>query len=212
MGQLRELRISGAVVPDDAAIEKLTGHEALGTPFEYQVVLVSESPQLDLSTFIGDKVTAELKIDESTFRYFNGYVTEAALIETFKRHARYRLTLRPFLFLLTARTNSRIFQKQTVPAIVKALLAEHGITDLKTPLEGNYPSLDYVVQYRESDFAIVSRQMEAAGIYYYFKHEHGRHVMVLADSQHAHGAPVGGTDSFVIRPMEEGQSPRPMDR
>src|SRR3569623_1119410 len=108
MGQERELRISGAVVPDDAAIEKLTGHEALGTPFEYQVVLVSESPNLDLSKFIGDKVTAELQM-ESGFRYFNGYVTEAVLIETFKRHARYRLTLRPYLFLLTARTNSRIF-------------------------------------------------------------------------------------------------------
>jgi len=210
MGQERELRISGAVVPDDAAIEKLTGHEALGTPFEYQVVLVSESPNLDLSKFIGDKVTAELQM-ESGFRYFNGYVTEAALIETFKRHARYRLTLRPFLFLLTARTNSRIFQNKTVPAIVKALLTEHGFTDLKTPLEGSYPSLDYVVQYRESDFAFVSRLMEAAGIYYYFKHEKGSHVMVLADAQSAHGEPAGGNDTFVFRPMEEGKSTWPMD-
>jgi len=211
MGQERELRISGAVVPGDAAIEKLTGHEALGTPFEYQVVLISESPKLDLAKFIGDKVTAELQMDDSSFRYFNGYVTEAALIETFKRHARYRLTLRPFLFLLTARTNSRIFQNKTVPAIVKALLAEHGFTDVQTPLEGGYPSLEYVVQYRESDFAFVSRLMEAAGIYYYFKHDQSSHVMVLADAESAHGKPVGDTDSFVFRPMEDGKSSWPLD-
>ena len=211
MGQERELRISGAVVPDDAAIERLTGYEALGTPFEYQVVLVSESPKLDLSKFIGDKVTAELQMDDSSFRYFNGYVTEAALIETFKRHARYRLTLRPFLFLLTARTNSRIFQGKTVPAIVKALLAEHGFTDLEAPLEGNYPALEYVVQYRESDFAFVSRLMEAAGIYYYFKHHEGSHVMVLADAESAHGKPVGDTDTFLFRPQEGGKAAWPID-
>jgi len=211
MGQERELRISGAVVPDDAAIEKLTGHEALGTPFEYQLVLVSESPKLDLSKFIGDKVTAELQMDDSRFRYFNGYVTEAALIETFKRQARYRLTLRPFLFLLTARTNSRIFQNKTVPAIVKALLGEHGFTDLELPLEGHYPALEYVVQYRESDFAFVSRLMEAAGIYYYFKHKQDSHVMVLADAESGHGPPPGDTDTFVFRPLEDGKASWPTD-
>src|SRR3569833_2311639 len=210
MPQERELRISGAVVPDDAAIEKLTGYEALGTPFEYQVVLVSESPTLDLAKFIGDKVTAELQMDDGTFRYFNGYVTEAALIATFKRHARYRLTLRPFLFLLTARTNSRIFQNKTVPAIVKALLSEHGFTDLESPLEGDYPTLEYVVQYRESDFAFISRLMEASGIYYYFKHHEDSHVMVLSDAESAHGKPPGDTDTFVFRPVEQGRPSWPL--
>jgi len=211
MPQERELRISGAVVPDDAAIEKLTGYEALGTPFEYQAVLVSESPTLDLSKFIGDKVTAQLEMDDSSFRYFNGYVTEAALIETFKRRARYRLTVRPFLYLLTARTNSRIFQNKTVPAIVKALLSEHGFTDLESPLEGNYPTLEYVVQYRESDFAFISRLMEASGIYYYFKHHEDSHVMVLSDAESAHGKPPGDTDTFVFRPVEQGRPSWPLD-
>ncbi|MGH9581445.1 MAG: type VI secretion system Vgr family protein, partial [Bryobacteraceae bacterium] len=41
---------------------------------------------------------------------------------------------------------------------------------------------DYCAQYRETDFAFLSRLMEAEGIYYYFQHENGNHVMVLADA------------------------------
>jgi len=209
--QERQLRISGDVVPADAAIEKLTGYEALGTPYEYHAILVSASAKLDLGAFIGESITAHLELDDSSYRHFNGYVTEAALVETFKRNARYRLTLRPFLWLLTARTNSRIFQHKTVPAIVKALLSEHGYDHVETPLEGTYPALEYVVQYRESDFAFVSRLMEGAGIYYYFKHEESQHKLVLADAESAHGAPPGGVSTFPFRPTEEGRPKWPQD-
>lgn len=45
---------------------------------------------------------------------------------------------------------------------------------------------DYCVQYRETDFAFISRLMEQEGIYYYFKHEESKHILVLADSYSAH--------------------------
>ncbi|HVK54193.1 MAG TPA: type VI secretion system tip protein TssI/VgrG, partial [Burkholderiales bacterium] len=41
---------------------------------------------------------------------------------------------------------------------------------------------------RETDFNFVSRLMEQEGIYYYFKHEDGRHTMVVCDSYSAHSA------------------------
>jgi type VI secretion system secreted protein VgrG len=44
------------------------------------------------------------------------------------------------------------------------------------------------VQYRESDFAFVSRLMEQYGIYYFFEHKDGQHTMVLADSRSSHSA------------------------
>ena len=47
------------------------------------------------------------------------------------------------------------------------------------------------MQYRETDFNFVSRLMEQEGIYYYFKHEDGKHTMVLADSNDAHEAVLG---------------------
>jgi type VI secretion system secreted protein VgrG len=42
------------------------------------------------------------------------------------------------------------------------------------------------VQYRETDFNFVSRLMEEEGICYYFDHQDGKHVLVLADDSTAH--------------------------
>src|SRR5437588_131459 len=49
------------------------------------------------------------------------------------------------------------------------------------------------------DFNFVSRLMEQEGIYYYFRHDKGRHTMVLVDSTSAH-SPYGdyGTIPYVV--------------
>jgi type VI secretion system secreted protein VgrG len=47
------------------------------------------------------------------------------------------------------------------------------------------------VQYRETDFNFVSRLMEQEGIYYYFKHESNKHILVLSDSVSSHEAYPG---------------------
>jgi type VI secretion system secreted protein VgrG len=62
-------------------------------------------------------------------------------------------------------------------------------------LAGAYPERNYVVQYNESDFAFVSRLLEIEGIAYYFRHDAGGHVMVLADSPEAF-ADLPGTHPY----------------
>ena len=42
------------------------------------------------------------------------------------------------------------------------------------------------MQYRETDFNFVSRLMEEEGIFYFFKHEDGKHTLVLADQKGAY--------------------------
>ena len=45
-----------------------------------------------------------------------------------------------------------------------------------------FRSLEYCVQYNETDYAFVSRLMEEYGIYYYFEHTESDHTMHLVDS------------------------------
>ena len=47
---------------------------------------------------------------------------------------------------------------------------------------GSYPKREYCVQYRETAFNFISRLMEHEGIFYFFRHEDGKHTMVLADA------------------------------
>ena len=88
----------------------------------------------------------------------------------------------PWLWFLTRTSDCRIFQEKTVPDIIKEIFRDHGFTDFEERLSGSYRTWVYCVQYRETDFNFVSRLMEQEGIYYYFKHENGKHTLVLADS------------------------------
>src|SRR5262249_17846395 len=85
----------------------------------------------------------------------------------------------------TQRAQSRIFQHQSVPDILKAVLT--GI-DTDFQLKGSFEPRDYCVQYRETDFNFASRLMEEEGIYFYFKHTQGAHKMVLANAPEGHAA------------------------
>src|SRR3546814_20177094 len=74
---------------------------------------------------------------------------------------------------------------------------------------GRDRSVEYGVQYQETDIAFISRLMEHEGIYYYFKHEKGQHSRVMTDDVALH-APVPGYESIpyygpdrVSTPQEE---------
>ncbi|WP_275086921.1 contractile injection system protein, VgrG/Pvc8 family, partial [Pseudomonas aeruginosa] len=54
-----------------------------------------------------------------------------------------------------------------------------------------YREWEYCVQYRETSFDFISRLMEQEGIYYWFRHEQKRHILVLSDAYGAHRSPGG---------------------
>ncbi len=199
----RLLAIAGSFPAGTFTVERLNGRETLGQCFAYDVTLLSDSPTFDVSTFIGDTVTITIDRGDNDPRYIHAYVTRAGLVGTFDRHARYSLHVVPWFFLLSGRVNNKVFQKQSVPAIAKFLFREHGFADFEDQLSGEYPQREFVVQHRESDFAFVSRLLEKVGIYYFFRHEKGRHVLVLADSGSAHKT-VPGSETIPFHP--EGSS------
>ena len=82
-----------------------------------------------------------------------------------------------------ARHDCRIFQNKSAPDIIQQIFKDLGFSDYKLQLQGEASPADYCVQYRETDFNFVSRLMEEEGIFYFFKHEEGKHTLVLADQK-----------------------------
>jgi type VI secretion system secreted protein VgrG len=165
----------------------LNGRETLGQPFNYEVDLLSDDPNIDLTALLGKPVGVSLERYDGGVREFNGFVTRFALLGGLGRYARYRVVLRPWIWLLSHSQTSRIFHKQTVPAILKQIFRERGFTDFsEDELSTDYREWEYLVQYRESELNFLSRLMEQEGIYYYFKHEGGKHTLVLADGPTGH--------------------------
>jgi type VI secretion system secreted protein VgrG len=194
----------------------MRGSEELGRLFEFELDLLSEDRELDPDDLLGQNMTVRLALPEERTRYFNGFVsrfmhTGVVAVPTpggERELSAYRATLRPWLWFLTRTSDCRIFQDKTVPEIVKQLLRERGFTDFEESLYSSYRKLPYCVQYRETDFAFISRLLEQEGIYYYFEHENGRHMLVLCDDAGSH-KPVQGYERIPFYlPAERGHRER----
>jgi type VI secretion system secreted protein VgrG len=185
------------------ALERMDGREELGQPFSYDLSLVSTNPNIDLSTLLGQPMTVHVNLPAGGTRHFNGIVTRATHLDKEENYSRYAVTLEPWLALLDYQSDCRIYQDMSIPDILKDVFRRADFSDMQDSLDdGAYPKLEYVVQYRESDFNFVSRLMEHAGIYYFFAHDESKHTLVLADSQSAHDT-VDDYDEVDYFPQQE---------
>lgn len=181
-----------SLLPENRLLfRKMTGVERLGELFDYQVQLLSVDTDIDLNELLGTDMSIAIERPDEGVRFFNGYVAEAAQIGFDGELAKYGLTLKPWLWFLTRTADCRIFQEKSVPDILSDLFHDEGFTDFDLQLTGEYQPRNYCVQYAESDFDFVSRLMEQEGIYYYFRHEDGKHTMVICDNVVAHDAVKG---------------------
>ena len=178
----RSVRITTPFGTDKVLLSRMTGTEQLSRPFRFELALLSSEGQLDPDKILGKPVTVRLTHDHgSKARFFNGLVTEFGHVGYDQNFHQYQAVVRPTLWLLSRRADCRIFQKQSVTDIVKAVYQEAGGGDIKMSLSGTQAPWDYRVQYGETDFDFVSRLLEHEGIFYYFEHYEDRHDLVLCN-------------------------------
>ncbi len=188
----RSLTLSTAL-GDDLLVESLSANEELGRPFEFEVGVLSEV-DVALTDLLGTPATVSLELPDDRKRHFAGLVAAATLEGGKGRLSSYRLTLRPWLWLLTRRSDTRIFQEMSAEKILKQVFAAYEHT-VEFVLQDTYRNYEYCVQYRETDFNFVSRLMEQEGMYYYFRHAAGGHTLVIVDKIGVH-APHAGYESI----------------
>jgi type VI secretion system secreted protein VgrG len=174
-------------LPDNQLLFRQMGvTEELSRLFQMDLSLLSISPDIDLDGLLGKNITVRLQRPDGDMRFFNGFASSAAFGGTEGDFFRYDLVLRPWFWFLTRTSDCRIFQEKTVPQIIEEVFTDQGFSDYENKLSGSYRTWEYCVQYRESDFNFLSRLMEQEGIYYFFRHENGRHVLVLCDGIGSH--------------------------
>ena len=182
----RAIRLTTPLGDDVLLFQRMTATESLGRMFQFELDLLSNDPNIDFNKLLGQNVTVELELPDDQTRYFNGFVSRFSQEGSVDDFNAYHMTLHPWLWFLTRTADCRIFQEMSVPDIIKQVFRGHGFTDFEEALSGSYRTWEYCVQYRETDFNFVSRLMEQEGIYYYFKHESNRHLLVMADSVSSH--------------------------
>lgn len=167
---------------------------------QWDLDLLSLKHDIDIDGILGKSVTVKLGLPDDSTRYFNGFITRFAQRGRYGRYFRYSARVHPWFWFLTRTADSRTFQEMRVPDILKAVFDDHQTASVAFELTGSYRKWNYCVQYRETDFNFVSRLMEHEGIYYYFRHEDGKHTLVVTDSLSKHVATPGYEELTFITP------------
>lgn len=183
----RGLAVSTPLGGDVLLLQKLEGHEQVSGLFQFELSLLSADGSIDPADLLGHNVSFRVRTADGSPRYFNGFVSRFGHVGEGQYGAQYTATVVPWLWFLTRTADCRIFQEKTTPEIIEQIFLDLGFTDFEiSSLTAQYTPREYCVQYRETDLDFVSRLMEEEGIFYFFRHENGKHTLVLADSTAAY--------------------------
>lgn len=182
----RQLVLECPSLKNKLLLTQFDGREEVSRLFSFQLQMLSQDHAISAQDIVGKDVLITLKVPDDTERIFHGKVASFAYCGTDDRFSHYTAEVVPWLWFLTLKTDCRIFQEMSVPEIIEQVFGDLGFSDFETSeLKETHARWTYCVQYRESDFNFVSRLMEQEGIFYYFRHEQQRHVLVLADQMGA---------------------------
>jgi len=184
----RSLKLFTPLGEDELLLTAFHGQEELSRLFRFDLEMISDNNAITAKDIVGKNITFSVDRADGSQRYFNGHVSRfVAGDEDSEGRRNYRAQVVPWLWFLTRTSDCRIFQKKKVPEIIEQIFGDLGFSDFDTSkIKGPHPKWDYCVQYRETDFNFVSRLMEQEGIFYFFKHENGKHTLLLADQKTAY--------------------------
>jgi type VI secretion system secreted protein VgrG len=186
---------------------KLRGREAISQLFEYDLLAVCRDP----SAFEPEEIVGEeaclvfAREDEEVRRVYGMISTISDRLETETEHTTYRLTFVPRAYRLTLVETLDVFLDINVPDVIRQKMKDAGFQekapgadpgsgsankrlgqaaashDFELRLYEKYPLRDFIVQYKETDLAFISRLCEHLGISLTVEHASGKDVLVFTD-------------------------------
>ncbi len=180
-----------ALGPDELVVVRMTGREEISRLFAFEIDVRPVEAALIFDDFqeIFDG-TATLSFGPDHEHAIHGVIRQIDLLPCRDlSQVMYRMRLVPTLSDAKLTRGSWIYQELTPEQIVTKALTEtlpEGARftageHFEFDLQGGYTEREYVVQYEESVFDFVSRQLEHWGIFYYFDHTDETEKAVVSD-------------------------------
>ncbi|KVD81505.1 type IV secretion protein Rhs [Burkholderia ubonensis] len=171
-----------------AALSVVSVHatERMGAPTEVRVVL-THPLQLARTDYLNRDAACTIIPDDGVPRKFSGFIARFSTLQTTNDFTKYEIVLKSHFARLEAVTTNRIYQHQTTPQIIEAVLRSHGLEghQFAFRLRREYPQHLFRFQYRIDDLSYVQMLMQKAGIYSYIvETEHGDQVVFADDVDH----------------------------
>ena len=163
----------------------------MGRPYLIQLEVSSGTVKADAMTLMGAACLITMHEKENTEdpdRYFHGIVTRAVSAGLTGGTYRFKLEVRPSVWLLSRHKDCRIYQKLTAFQIVTKVFRDINLSNFEDKRRSGAGdvNLEYCVQYSETSLDFVQRIMELYGFYYFFKFDKTGHTLVFVDDPNGH--------------------------
>ncbi|MBR8188939.1 type VI secretion system tip protein VgrG [Burkholderia vietnamiensis] len=180
------LEVPGTDSAAALSVVSVTATERMGVPTEVRVVL-THPLQLARTDYLNRDAACTIVPDDGVPRKFSGFIARFSTLQTTDDFTKYEIVLKSHLARLEAVTTNRIYQHQTTPQIIEAVLRSHGLEghQFEFRLRREYPKHLFRFQYKVDDLSYVQMLMQKAGIYSYIvETEHGDQVVFADDIDH----------------------------
>lgn len=200
----RSIRAESPAFPASVQVRSLRGRERISRPYELELEIITDDlGGIDESTLLDQGLKIVFEGDDGDLRTIHGMAREVHdLGLTEANHVAYRIHVVPRMWRLMLAETLDIFLDTSVPDIAKARLGRHMLfaaeegkqttaqgdpPDLELRLARTYEAREFVVQYKETDFAFLNRLCEHLGIFYFFEERPDRELLVLGDDNESFG-------------------------
>ena len=165
-------------------VYSFSGREEVSAPYEFEIELVCRSADVDVISMLGTPALLTIADKSGGTRLVHGLIREMEQLHTANRVTHYRAVVVPRLWFLGRIVDHRIFQNLSIVEIIEKLLTERGFggEDFSFKLSKSYNPREYCVQYGETDLHFISRLCEEEGVFFYFEHKEGAHVLCFCDA------------------------------
>jgi type VI secretion system secreted protein VgrG len=181
---VEQFALESAALPTGLRAVAFTAVEAISKPYRFEVfaVISQNDDEIDPDAVLGATGRFDvLDADGTPRRRYHGVFAAVELLHDLGDQLLYRFDLVPRFAMLGLSRHSRVFADTSLYDVFERVLRGHDLrigddVTLSVPARGVF---EHLTQYRESDLDFLHRVMERAGIYYYFRQDAEREVMVV---------------------------------
>src|SRR5450830_1919055 len=156
--------------------------EALGEPYRITIQL-THPQQLDRADYLGRDASFSIAAGLHAPRIFAGCITHFNKLKQTHDFHSYEFVIEPLVARLRLTKASRVFQKQTAPQIIEAILRRHDFNgnQFQFKTRRTYPEHAFRLQYQLSDWDFIHLLMQQEGLYSYFTPGKFGDIIVFGD-------------------------------
>ena len=182
--------IESDALPSGTHVVAFRGTEGISKLYRFEIgLLVKGGTEIDLDAATSARATLICQAAEAAAARIGGILAAVELVHARLDQALYRAVLVPAWWTATLTRHSRVFVDKSSTEIIEEVLGESGI-DFELKVTADYPKLEHVCQYQESNFAFVARWLEREGMYFYFEQGDAGEKLIITDSLDYHEALV----------------------